>query len=72
MFGNKQRKQERLQEIAEVLQQHEAISQAALARQLQMNRATLHKDLADLEKAGILLAEDDAGRLSLFSWRRRR
>lgn len=72
MFGNKQGKQERLHQIADVLQQRPAITQADLARELGMNRATLHKDLVDLEKAGILLAEDDTGRLSFFGWRRRR
>lgn len=67
MFGNKQGKQERLARIADTIAEHpNGITQSELARQLQVPRPTIHRDLPDLEDAGILLAEDERGRLSLF------
>ncbi len=67
MFGNKQEKQERLAQIAEALAQSpDGLTQSELAQWLQIPRPTLHRDLPTLEALGILLAEDDRGRLTLF------
>jgi DeoR/GlpR family transcriptional regulator of sugar metabolism len=70
MFGNKQSKQERLEQMAKVIEQHPDITQAELAQQMGMPRSTVKRDLPAMEKAGILLAEDVQGRLSLFGRRR--
>lgn len=68
MFGNKNKKKQRLLEIERHIQQADGqLSQADLARKLNVSRGTICKDLAILQKqAGILLAEDDNGRLSWF------
>jgi DeoR/GlpR family transcriptional regulator of sugar metabolism len=68
MFGNKREKQERLQRIGTVLkQENSGISQSELAQLLGVARSTILKDLAILqEKAGILAAEDENGRLYWF------
>lgn len=67
MFGNKQTKRERLEQLAHVIQQHpEGISQSELARQIGVPRCTVKRDLPALEQMGILLAEDERGLLSLF------
>jgi len=70
MFGNKQVKQARLEQMARVIGQHPDITQAELARKMGMPRSTVKRDLPALEKAGILLAEDRRGRLALFGRRR--
>ncbi len=71
MFGNKQAKQERLEKMALAISQHpEGISQSELARQMAMPRSTVKRDLPALERAGILLAEDKRGWLSLFGRRK--
>ena len=64
MFGNKQAKQERLQQMADVIEQHPWISQSELARQLGVPRSTVKRDLPTLEQAGILLTEDERGCLA--------
>ena len=66
MFGNKQAKQARLEQMAEAIEQQPGISQSELARQLGIPRSTVKRDLPTLEQAGILLAEDERGLLSLF------
>lgn len=67
MFGDKQAKQERLESMAAVLAQcPEGLTQSELARQLNIPRCTVKRDLPTLEEAGILLSEDDRGRLFLF------
>jgi len=67
MFGNKQAKQARLEHMADVIRQHpEGISQSNLARAIGAPRSTVKRDLLTLEQAGILLAEDEQGLLSLF------
>lgn len=68
MFGNKDKKLQRLLEIEQrVREANGQLSQADLARELNVSRGTICKDLAILQKqAGILLAEDDNGRLSWF------
>jgi uncharacterized membrane protein len=67
MFGNKQAKQERLNHIADTLAQYpQGLTQSELAHQLNIPRSTVKRDLPTLEEAGILLSEDERGRLSLF------
>jgi len=71
MFGNKRAKRERLERMADVIEQHpQGISQSELARQMDIPRSTVKRDLPTLERAGILLAEDEHGRLSMFRRRR--
>lgn len=66
MFGSKRKKRDRLQRMAEIVERRKGISQAELARQLGVHRSTVGKDLVQLEERGVLLAEDERGRLSLF------
>jgi len=70
MFGNKQAKRERLERMAEAVEQHPGISQSDLARQLGVPRSTVKRDLPTLEQVGILLVEDERGRLALFGRRK--
>ena len=66
MFGNKDKKLQRLLEIEQRVRQADGqLSQADLAREMNVSRGTICKDLAILQApAGILLAEDNNGRLS--------
>lgn len=67
MFGSKQQKQDRLQRIVEVLRQYpQGLSQAELARSLNVPRSTVMRDLPLLEDRGILLQED-ADKISIFA-----
>ena len=66
MFGNKQAKRARLERMADAVGQQPGISQSELARQLGVPRSTVKRDLPTLEQAGILLTEDERGRLALF------
>jgi DNA-binding IclR family transcriptional regulator len=59
-----------LEQIAEVIEQWPGISQSELARQLGIPRSTVKRDLPTLEEVGILLVEDEQGRLSLFGRRK--
>jgi DNA-binding IclR family transcriptional regulator len=71
MFGNKQSKKARLERMADVIEQYpQGISQSKLARQMGIPRSTVKRDLPTLEQAGILLAEDERGRLSMFKRKR--
>lgn len=65
MFGDKDNKVLRLWQIGEILKSsNEGVTQAELARRVGVTRTTIHKDLSIIqEKAGILPAEDDDGRL---------
>ncbi|MBP8003252.1 MAG: HTH domain-containing protein [Chloroflexi bacterium] len=72
MFGNKKVKQERLSHLMAYLEENDEATQAELARYLKVPRSTVHKDLTCLEDTGVLLAEDNNGRLSLFGRRSRR
>ncbi len=65
MFGNKQDKRERLAKLVDLVQAHPGISQAELARLLNVNRSTIFKDLTVLSELGIRLAQDDNGGLYL-------
>jgi hypothetical protein len=72
VFGNKGKKIQRLFEIGRrVRQAEDGLSQADLARDLDVSRGTIHKDLGIIEdKTGIMLAEDGDGRLHWFGRRR--
>lgn len=64
MFGEKAGKMDRLLKIGRIVREEKGITQADLARRLKVSRGTINKDLAILQdKTGILLAEDDRGRL---------
>lgn len=65
MFGNKQAKESRLEQIVSLLEQHGSMSQAELAAHLRVPRSTVLRDLPALEDRGVLLAEDCAGHVSL-------
>jgi biotin operon repressor len=67
MFGSKKGKQQRLAKVVGLLKQHPGgLSQSDIAKQLRVQRSTVHRDLTTLEQRGVLLAEDPRGRLSLF------
>ncbi len=69
MYGDKTEKQARLAQMTRlVAQSPDGITQAELARALGVSRATVCKDLVQLEQRGVRLAEDDAGRLSVPHW----
>ena len=66
MYGDKGEKQARLAQMARLVAQSSGgITQAELALALGISRATVCKDLVQLEERGVRLAEDDAGRLSM-------
>jgi predicted DNA-binding transcriptional regulator YafY len=72
VFGNKDRKIQRLLEIGRrVRQAEDGLSQADLARELDVSRGTINKDLGIIQdQTGILLSEDGNGRLHWFGRRR--
>ncbi|CAG1014429.1 hypothetical protein ANRL4_05210 [Anaerolineae bacterium] len=64
MFGSKDEKQNRLEQIVEIIAKAPAgITQAALAQLLGVGRSTVNKDLVALHRRGVRLAEDSKGRL---------
>lgn len=64
MFGNKDQKRNRLEQMVEIIAKSPVgITQAALARLLGVGRSTISKDLRSLEKRGVRLSEDRRGRL---------
>lgn len=67
MFGSKKNKYERLETIAALVErQPNAMTEKDLAHALRVARTTISKDLVALEDYGVLLAEDERARLSLF------
>jgi len=66
MFGSKSDKQKRLQAARQIIAEHGEITPAELARQLGVPRSTVSRDLAVAEEHGLLLCEDERGRLSLL------
>jgi predicted transcriptional regulator len=66
MYGDKEAKQKRLQALVAILAQAGWLTQANLARLLGVSRSTLYKDLLALHELGVLLAEDQAGRIGLM------
>ncbi len=65
MFGNKAEKKQRLDQTADLLAQQE-LSVAEVAQRLGVQRSTVLRDLPLLEAQGILLQEDERGKLRLF------
>lgn len=65
MFGSKTDKRRRLQEARRIIEAHGEITPAELARQLGVPRSTVSRDLAVADQHGVLLCEDQQGRLSL-------
>lgn len=65
MFGNKEEKKERLAQLVDLVMLNPGITQAELARKLNVNRSTIFKDLSCLSEMGIRLAQDDDGGLYL-------
>lgn len=65
MFGSKREKHDRLEQLTDLVAD-EWRTQAELARATGVDRATVHKDLVVLEQRGVLLAEDERGRVRLF------
>lgn len=66
MYGDKQDKNQRLLKMVELIAQAtHGITQAALARALGVTRSAINKDLGVLHEQGVLLAEDEQGKLSL-------
>jgi Mn-dependent DtxR family transcriptional regulator len=71
MFGKKNDKQTRLEKLATLIEETPGgVTQADLARELDVPRSTVLKDLPLLEEAGVMLAEDAHGRLTLFGRRK--
>ena len=66
MFGDKRKKQRRLEKVTETIARNPGIKPAQLAKKMSVPRSTVMRDLASLERRGVLLAEDRRGGLSLF------
>jgi DeoR/GlpR family transcriptional regulator of sugar metabolism len=67
MFGNKDEKRNRLQQMATLVQKAGGITQAELARRLGVTRGTVNKDLSIVQdETGALFWEDEDGRLYPF------
>lgn len=65
MFGTKQEKANRLQEIIELLRVHHELTVAQIASYLGVPRSTIWRDLPVLEEYGVRLQECD-GKLSFY------
>jgi DeoR/GlpR family transcriptional regulator of sugar metabolism len=66
MFGNKAEKRERLTRVVDLVIENPGITQAELARRLQVNRSTVLRDLIKLSELGVRLAQDERGGLYLL------
>jgi DeoR/GlpR family transcriptional regulator of sugar metabolism len=66
MFGSKQSKNQRLAQAMHVIQQKGQVKRGRLARLLGKSRGLIERDLADLADRGVMLCEDDHGRISLY------
>jgi len=60
----------RLEEIVRYIENHPHSRPIEIARELDLHPSTVMRTLPALEDAGILLSEDDRGRLSLLGKRR--
>ena len=57
----------RLRQIEALLEKHpQGLRQSEIARELKLHRSTVMRDLPALEEMGVLLMEDDRGRIGLF------
>jgi predicted DNA-binding transcriptional regulator YafY len=67
MFGKKNDKIDRLLQIGRIIREGKGVTQAELAHRLKVSRGTINKDLSIIqERTGMLLAEDEQGRLYWF------
>ncbi len=65
--GTKQGKQTRLEWIIDILERHPwGLAQCEIARQIQVERSSVHRGLNMLETHAVFLHEDEHGRISLF------
>lgn len=62
--------EDRVQAIGQLVQANAGLTYSALAELLGVPASTVMRALPDVEAQGILLAEDDKGRLSFFGRRR--
>ncbi|NOK63953.1 MAG: hypothetical protein GFH27_549319n133 [Chloroflexi bacterium AL-W] len=67
LFGSKVAKHERLITIVAALTKTPGQTQSELARLMGVHPSTIEDDLRKLEEEGILVQEDDRGRLSLWN-----
>ncbi len=68
MFGNKQGKRDRLEQIVQLLEENpDGLTQSEIARRLRVDRSTIHRDLTTLARRGVLLAENERARVTLVS-----
>lgn len=63
--------EERVQAIGQLVEDNTGLTYSALAEMLGVPASSIMRALPDLEAQGILLAEDDAGRLSFFGRRQK-
>ena len=71
MYGKKDEKRKRLESIAAATAQVPGgVTQAGLARALGVAPSTILRDLVALEQLGVLLAEDERGRLTFVRRRK--
>ena len=68
MFGNKQDKQQRLNQMTAVIVHNPGIKPAQVAQKMSAHRSTVMRDLASLEQRGVLLSEDHRGGLRVFKF----
>ena len=61
--------QKRLEAIWRTVEENPGIRAGRVARNLDLHRTTVMRALPAMEEEGLLLSEDDQGRL--WSWRRR-
>ena len=57
-------------EIAEMLEANPGLSARELARRLEVEPSTITRSLPGMEEAGILLSEDNKGRLQVIGKRK--
>jgi DeoR/GlpR family transcriptional regulator of sugar metabolism len=62
--------EKRLERLARTIEEHPDERPGFLAQLLGLHRSTVQRDLPALEERGVLLSEDDKGRLSIFGKRR--
>jgi DNA-binding IclR family transcriptional regulator len=70
MSGSKSEKRTRIEKLAALVAlAPQGLTQAALAHMLSVAPSTIADDLVTLERLGVLLAEDEQGRLTLLAHR---
>jgi len=64
------KKEPEYKETDHVIEENPGITQAELARELEVARSTINRRLPSMEEAGYLYSEDERGRLWLFGRRK--